>query len=98
MRYHSPVLNAVAYPPTMMFVPVQLAGLNIGINVGLMMLGMAAADIPPIPFLVIAIAGHVAMATWSARDAHLVTLAKAIGMRKQSSRNIIPARGVKYVP
>ena len=97
-RYSSPVLSAVAYPPTMLFAPLELAGMNAGLNSALMLIGTAALGLPPFVWLFTAIAGHIALITWGSRDPHLVGILRAAGTARRRSKNIVPAQGVKYVP
>lgn len=95
----STIMNAVAYPPTLLFAPVEMAGLNMGINVACMVISNASFQISPIIFLLTLIAGHLASALAYSRDAHIVYIAQAIGRYPRSSKNLIPAKeGVKYVP
>lgn len=97
-RYASPVLKAVAYPPTMMFVPVELAVLNMGVNAVFLAISNSLISLPPIIWLGTAIVGHILLIGVVSRDAHIVGVLRAIAQAKRSSQNIIPARGVKYVP
>lgn len=97
-RFSSPILNAVAYPPTMLFVPVELAGMNAAINAVLMLVGTASFEIPPFIWLFTGIGIHIFLIGVTSRDAHIVSVLKATGMARRKSTNIVPSRGVKYVP
>ncbi|MBK1666943.1 hypothetical protein CKO28_02655 [Rhodovibrio sodomensis] len=96
--FKSPVLTAIAYPATLAFVPVQLVGMNISINVALMMISIVVLNLTPVIWLVSAIVGHLALMTWSFREPHLVSLGQAFGRTPGRSKNIVPSSGVKYVP
>lgn len=93
------VLSAVAYHPTMLFIPVELAGMNIAVNVALMLLCLKIFNLSPAIWLLTIVGAWIAMAIAHTRDAHTVTLMRARGSFKQHSTNIVPTdEGVKYVP
>lgn len=93
------IMNAVAYPPTLLFAPVELAGINMAFNVGGMIIANASFNVTPIIFLVTLVIGHVVSAFAYARDAHIVYIGQAIGRYPLRSRNLVPSEeGVKYVP
>ena len=93
------VLSAVAYHPTMLFIPVELAGMNIAINVALMLISLYMFDLSPVIWLFTIIGAWVAMAIAHSRDPHGVQMLKAIGTFKRNSINLVPTDdGVKYVP
>jgi type IV secretory pathway VirB3-like protein len=94
----SAIREAVAYPPTLLFVPVELAGLNLAVHIGFMLLAFIAFGISPAIWLVSAVVCHIVLIVLSSRDAHIVNYAKAIGRSKPKSENIVPSEGVKYVP
>ncbi len=98
MRNESPVFQAVAYPPTMIYIPVELAGANVGLNVAMMLVSMVTFDITPLFWLITTIIGHVVLMFVCSREPHLVMLMRCIGGVKQRSRNLIGTRNVKYVP
>lgn len=97
-RLESAILQAVAYQATVLFVPPQLAGINVAVNMSLLMTAVAVFDFNPLLFMITLIVGHIALIVASVREAHLVTLLQAIGQKKHSSKNIISSEGVKYVP
>lgn len=98
MRHESPVLHAVAYPATMVFVPVELAAANIALNVAAMLISMVTYDITPFLWVITTIGGHLTLLFMCSKEPHLVSLMRCIGRVKQRSRNIISTRNVKYVP
>lgn len=95
-----PVLQAVANPPTMFFVPVAIAGINLALHVVVWLLTYSIFSLPPIAFLISAIFCHSALIGVCARDMHLESVIKAYAAYSRPTRNLIPAeRGVnKYVP
>lgn len=97
-RRSFPVMKAVAYHPTVLFIPPELAGLNVAAHVMLMMIVVAVLDWSPIGPFVSAIVCHVLLIFAYMRDNHIVSLARAIGGSKHRTRNIIPTEGVRYVP
>lgn len=93
------ILNAVAYHPTMLFIPVELAGMNIVIHAALVGLGVVVFKISPVIWLFSVAGVHGVLAVLHSRDSHLVTLGRAIGSFPRRSRNLVPTtEGVKYVP
>lgn len=98
-RYSAAVLTAVAYPPTMMFVPVELAAVNIGVHGALWMIVTLLGIMGPIPLLCSLILAHVLFAVMAGRNPHIVSMAKAIALSKNRTRNLIPEPdGAKFVP
>lgn len=98
IRHEKPILTAVAYPPTMLFVPVELAGGNVAINIMLMVFGTVILDLSPLIWLFTSVAGHVILLVLSFREPHIVMMMRALGTSRQQSRNIVKPEGVKYVP
>jgi hypothetical protein len=94
-----PVLSAVAYTPTMLFVPIEMAGVNIAVHVCFMLLSLGLLGLSPVLFLPTLVAGHLLMMVLHSRDPHLVSLGRARASWPQSSQNLAGvAGGVKFVP
>lgn len=98
IRHEKSILTAVAYPPTMLFVPVELAGGNVAFNIILMVIGTVILDLSPLIWLFTAVAGHAILLVLSFREPHIVSMMRAIGTSKHQSRNIVKSEGMKYVP
>lgn len=93
-----PVLTAVAYPATMLYVPIEVAGLIVAGHAFLMALSAVLLGLNPVVFLVTLTACWIAGVAAFQRDPHLVSLLQAAGRFKRKTHNIVPSRGVKYVP
>jgi len=93
------VLTAVAYQPTMLFVPMQLGAIMAGLHVVLMMMGLMLFKLTPFVWLFSLGVSWIVTAAYTAKDPHLATLLVAIGQSKRKSKNLIVlSEGVKYVP
>ena len=93
-----PVLTAVAYPSTVLYVPTEVAGLIVAGHAFLMALSAVFLGLNPVIFLVTITACWIAGFAAFERDPHVVSLLQAAGKFKRKTRNIVPSRGVKYVP
>lgn len=90
------ILHAVADPPKMMFVPVNVAGMNMVVWVALMMMSQAAGIISnPIMFIFFAIGSHVMCIILGFKEPHLSTLLPAKGLSYKRTRNLIKPKGFK---
>ena len=98
VRYDSPILKSVAYPPQLLLATLELSAANLGLNLALMILSVVVLGLSPLLFVGTAVAGHVAAILITAKDPHMVTVTQAAGRRPTRTRNLIPARGAKYVP
>lgn len=95
----STILRGVAYPPTMLFVPFELTGMNVAFNITLMLICLVIFDLTPIIWIISLVVTQVFLIVMASRDAHIVTVLRAIGSFKKTSKNIVPTdEGVKYVP
>jgi hypothetical protein len=95
----SGILTAVSYNPTILFLPIEMAGGLLGIHVILMLMGLIILKLSPFVWLITLVISWSVTAGFAANDPHLATVLRAIGLSKRSSRNIIPiTSGVKYVP
>jgi len=93
------VLTAVAYQPTMLFVPTQLGAIMAALHVILMMMGLLLFKLTPFIWLFSLGGFWILTAIYTAKDPHLATVMVAVGQSKHRSRNIIRmSEGVKYVP
>jgi len=92
----SRILNAVAAPPKMLFVPVQAAGGNMVFHVTIMMLFQSIfTTINPLIFLLSAVIGHILLIIWGFKEPHMSTLIQARGKSMRRSKNLIKPKGYR---
>ncbi len=95
----TPLMPAVAYAPTMLFVPVALAGANIAVNVSFMLIGLAVIKLTPVIWLPTLVLGHFGLMIAHSREPHIVPLGQAMSRFKRTSKNLNGVKGgIKYVP
>lgn len=96
--YESPVLQAVAYPPTVFFVPTAAFGLNVAGGIALWLLLFITTGLDLV-FAIFAIGVfHVFLVSLTVKDPHLESMAKAVGFYFRNTPNIIPSKNRRYVP
>ena len=92
------ILTAVAYAPTLFFVPRELAIMNIAVNMILMLMAIVLELAPPLVFMATIVTGHAVFAMLSFREPHIVNLARAVGKARNSTSNLVRSRHTKFVP
>jgi hypothetical protein len=98
-QQESPVLQAVANPPTLFFVPIGMGMLNIAIQVAIWALLFVTVGLSPIIVIATVILGHVFLISVYAREMHIETIIRAAAKYSAGTRNLVRTRGrAKYVP
>ena len=93
-----PVMSALAYPPTMAWVPMELAALNFIGNMAFMAFGIVFFNMSPLFFMGTTLGLHIFFIFVAVKEPHIVTISKARGKHKTSTVNLAPTGNVKYVP
>lgn len=98
--YKTPIFKAVAYPPTLFFCPMEIAGVNFALNIVLMLLGIAKLNIPPPVWIISLFSIHIFFSIRTASDPHLALIGQASGRFLKKQPNLIKESLVKtkYVP
>jgi type IV secretory pathway VirB3-like protein len=92
------ILKAVAYPQTMFWVPLPLAAANFGIFMLLMIFGWGFFRLNPLGVVIMMLIVHVLIAAKAQQEPHLANLIQARGKIAGRTKNLIPAKGKKYIP
>lgn len=105
-RFESPVLSAVAYPPTILFAPPKAAGGSLVVHLVLFLFTAVFTDWPPVVWFASAVVVHGVLIWVNSKDPHFVSLGEArmqrgrkvAGRLSSRTRNLVAAEGRKYVP
>lgn len=93
-----PVLKAVAQPPKLFWAPFSPAMANVGLQLPMMMILVAAYDWSPMPFMISIAIAHVFVVMAGLREPHLATVLYAFGEYVRPLKTIYPVRGKRYAP
>ena len=93
------IMRAITTPPQVFWVPIELFGLNLAFTIMIWVLSVAMFDLSPVWAIYYIAISHAILATYGAREPHLVTILKAIGNSSRPTVNLIKAeKGNKFVP
>ncbi len=92
------LLKAVAQPPRVLWAPMVPAIINLGIQFPVMFMAMGVADLHPLFFIVLIIAGHVALIIAGQKEPHLSNMLRAYGQTYIKTTNLYPVKGSKFEP
>jgi len=92
------ILKAVAQPPKLFWAPVLPAGVNAGIQMPMMFIGIGVGDINPLVFVFSIVLMHMAIIAAGVREPHLSAMIKAFGQTNKVSKNLYPEGGNKFEP
>ena len=92
------LLKAVAQPPRVLWAPMVPAIINLGIQFPVMFMAMGVADLNPLFFIVLIIAGHVALIFAGLKEPHLSNMLRAYGQTYIKTVNLYPVKGSKFEP
>lgn len=92
------LLKAVAQPPKVLWAPMVPAIINLGIQFPVMFMAMGVADLNPLFFIVLIIAGHVALIFAGLKEPHLSNMLRAYGQTYIKTTNLYPVKGSKFEP
>lgn len=93
------ILQSVANPKQFLWAPFELAIINILVAVAVMLLCVAVFNITPFFAMIPLVFGHITLVALGARDQHLFTIIRAMGIYPRSRKNLSAiSAGVKYVP
>ena len=92
------LLKAVAQPPRVLWAPMVPAIINLGIQFPVMFMAMGVADLNPLFFIVLIIAGHVALIIAGQKEPHLSNMLRSYGQTYIKTTNLYPVKGSKFEP
>ncbi len=93
------ILQSVANPKMFLWAPFELAIMNIILAVAFMLICVAVINVTPFFSMIPLVGGHIALVILGARDQHLFTIVRSMGVYPKNRKNInAVSSGVKYVP
>jgi type IV secretory pathway VirB3-like protein len=91
------VMRSIASPPQMFWAPVELALMNFLIAGCVMIFGFAF-EVNPLWSLAVLVVNHGILASIGAREPHAYTILIAWSQANRKTKNLIKAKGNKFVP
>ncbi len=92
------ILKAVAQPPKVLWAPMVPAIINLGIQFPMMFMAMGVADINPLFFIFLILAGHIALVFAGLKEPHLSQMLRGYGQTYIKTTNLYPVKGSKFEP
>jgi CHASE2 domain-containing sensor protein len=93
------ILQAVANPKQFLWAPFELAIMNLIMAVAIMLICVAVLMTTPFFAMIPMVLGHIALVIFGAKDQHLFTIVRAMGIYPNKRKNLSAVSvGVKYVP
>jgi len=92
------ILKAVANPPKILWGPVNLVMINLGLQFPMLFMVVGTFNINPLIFLVSILVGHVACIAIGAREPHASSMLMAFGQASKKTTNLYKVKGNKFAP
>lgn len=94
-----PILKAVAMPPRLFWAPMQIAGANMAVQLALMLIFIAVADLNPLWIICCLLITHAILVSYGTKEPHLGHMLMAWGKSGPNmTHSIYQSRGVKLAP